>query len=276
MAHYANLILGCGYLGRHLLPGLPTDSALAVTLSTARHAELTAMGAMPLACDLGSGALPPATVLRNFHGVVHVLLPPSAFAAPDAAGAVSAIVRQLEQCDVVRGVLASSTAVYGECHGEVVTAQSPATGAGPRAERLLAIEQAWLGAAFATRVLRFAGLYGPGRVIGRNSILHGEVLPGTGMEWLNLVRIEDAAQAMLAAARTTDTERIGLVADGTPVRRADYYGHLARLLGKPPPQFAGAASRDGGSRRCDPASTWAVLACRPRYADYRAGLADLI
>ncbi len=272
---YANLILGCGYLGRYLVSSLPAGSTLAVTRTTARHAELTALGARPVNADLGAGMLPDE-VRRDFSGVVYVLLPPSAFSVPDAGDAISTIVKVLESCAVVRGVLASSTAVYGECHGGVVDAATPAAGSGPRAERLLAIEQAWLAARFDACVIRFAGLYGPGRVVGRNSIVHDELLPGTGTEWLNLIRIEDAALALRAAANCRDVVRLGLIADGAPVQRADYYAFLARLLGQMPPRFAGVTVRDGGSRRCDPASTWAALSCAPRYADFRAGLGDLV
>ena len=44
-------------------------------------------------------------------------------------------------------------------------------------------------------VLRFAGLYGPGRVVRRTLIEQGEPIPGDPDKLFNLIHIDDAARA---------------------------------------------------------------------------------
>lgn len=273
----ATLIVGCGYLGRFLLTQAPPRSCVAVTRSPDRAAALEAAGATALVAD-PTDAAARERVSATLHGRVGravVLLPPSAFGVEPATAAAS-LAAWLRGLGVVRAVLASSTAVYAERDGAEVDATSPVAADDTRARRLLEIESGWRAAAPGARIVRLAGLYGPGRIVGAAAVRAGEVLPGSGAAWLNLVRAEDAARALAAFARFEAAPALGLVSDGTPVRRVDYYSFLASALVAPPVQFAGTGGRHGGSRRCDPTATWQALALRPRYPDFRAGLADLM
>ena len=47
-------------------------------------------------------------------------------------------------------------------------------------------------------VLRFAGIYGPGRLPRAKAIRAGEPLVGDADRWLNLIHVDDAADAVLA------------------------------------------------------------------------------
>lgn len=271
-------VIGCGYLGRFVLDALPAAPHLALTRGSARHAELRSRGACPHALDVAAAAAPArlaGLVAAAGCRAALLLLPPSALGGA-AAAVVRGLGQALREAGVQRAVLASSTAVYGEHAGAEVDAATPTPGAGVRAVQLAAIEQAWLASAPAGRVARLAGLYGPGRVVGRSTVEAGEPVPGDADAWLNLVRAEDAVAALLAQLAEA-VPSVVLVSDGTPVRRGDYYGHLATLLGRASPRFVGeGGGRGGGSRRCDPRASWHALGCQPRYGDYRAGLADLL
>jgi len=271
------LIIGCGYLGRFLLAGAPPGSCIVVTRSADRAAALAAAGAAALVADL-TGTAGRERVSPALHGRVEralVLLPPSAFGVEPAIAATT-LGAWLRKLGVARAVLASSTAVYGERDGADVDATTPVAVGSERARRLVDIEHGWRAVAPAARVVRLAGLYGPGRIVGAAAVRAGELLPGSGEAWLNLVRAEDAARALAAFATLDSAPETGLVSDGAPVQRIDYYTFLARSLAAPPVRFAGGGGRSGGSRRCHPDATWQALALRPRYADFRAGLADLL
>jgi nucleoside-diphosphate-sugar epimerase len=144
-----------------------------------------------------------------------------------------------------RAVLASSSAVYGHQphppHPRVA-AESPALATHPRARLLLDGEQLWLHAndshaPAAFHVLRLAGLYGPGRVVGQHAIAQGHPLAGDPDAPLNLVHVDDAAAALLAMLDpATRPAPIELAADGHPLPRSAYYAALADHLDAPPPR----------------------------------------
>ena len=66
----------------------------------------------------------------------------------------------------------------------------------------------------------------------------GEPIPGDPQKFLNLIHIDDAAQAASAAAlEAARPEPIYLVSDDRPVTRREYYTRMATLLGAPEPRF---------------------------------------
>ena len=86
-------------------------------------------------------------------------------------------------------------------------------------------------------VLRFAGLYGPGRVVRRKLVELGDPIPGDPDKLLNLIHIDDAASAAVAALSIPAPDPIYLVSDDRPVTRREYYSLIAKLLDAPPPRF---------------------------------------
>jgi len=273
------LVIGCGYVGARLAARVrATGAGLAVvTRDAARAAGLSKrFGAEVLVGDFHDSSRVQA-FCRGLRAPLHVfcLLPPGACA--DAAETLAPLERLVDALRVLRpasAILSSSTGVYGEQGARVVSAESACLPLTPREVRLRAIEQCWLDAPGA-RVVRLAGLYGPGRVIGLQGVHAGEPVAGAPDGWLNLLHVDDAASLLLRVAEG-GCATIELGADGTPVTRRNYYHALAALAGVAPPRFSGeAAARGGGFRRCDPASTWARLDWRPMYRDFRAGLAAL-
>ncbi len=88
-------------------------------------------------------------------------------------------------------------------------------------------------------VLRFAAFYGPDAMQVRSYITGlrkgWASLPGGPDRFISSVSHDDAASAVVAAL--TASPGVYNVADDEPVRRATYFGSLAKDLGQKPPRF---------------------------------------
>lgn len=267
------LILGCGYLGLRLARRLVNDGTpvIAITRSSARAEELRQQLPLTVYCvnlddQSAVGAL--LRVLPPFGTALYCLLPPKALAS---AAQLQGLVAIAAHAQVTTAVLTSSTGVYDVAAGSVVNAETPLVPNSPRAAALAAIEQAWL-INGRCRVVRLAGLYGPGRVIGEATLRAGEPLPGAPTQWLNLIEVDDAAALLVACGQSPHGARIELGSDGTPVTRGDYYHFVAHCLKTASPRFAPNLTTRGGDKRCDPTSTMRRLGWTPRYRDFRVGI----
>ena len=273
------LIVGAGYLGRVVARRLLRQGTAVslVTRNPDRASALTqALGVPCDALDLGDpNCAPRLAALAAKASNALFLLPPSGCVGTD--GSLQPLVTACAAlASVPRAVLSSSTAVYGDHAGAVVDAETACQPAGERSARLLAIEQGWL-AQPGRALVRLAGLYGPGRVIGQAGLLAGAPVAGDPDGWLNLLHVEDAATLLLACLRDEGAAAIELGSDGRPCTRRAYYAHLAAQLGLDVPRFTGGESpRGAGSRRCDPASTRRRTGWMPGYTDFRAGLAQAL
>jgi nucleoside-diphosphate-sugar epimerase len=173
--------------------------------------------------------------------------------------------------------VASSSGIWADTVCEQVDAGTPARLDSPRTRRLAEIEGAWSAAGLDSVAVRLAGLWGPGRIVGRDTVLAGRPLPGAADAWLNLVHAEDAATALCAAGRLAEPPAVLLISDGRPLRRADYYAALATALGVAAPVFDGTTPPRGNhARRCDSRDSWQRLGVAPRHDDIVAGLAALL
>jgi nucleoside-diphosphate-sugar epimerase len=188
-----------------------------------------------------------------------------------------------------RIVAISSTSVYGQNNGELVdesTAPNPTTESGQiclEAERTLWSWRSGRPSDVAAFVLRFAGIYGPGRMLARaESLRAGQPLSGRGDAWLNLVHGDDAASfAIETLSNGADRlEYIGV--DAEPVLRKDFYGHLATLVGAPAPTFTGTVepggrgSESGINKRVTNPATREELGVELQFPSYREGLVDAV
>src|SRR5260370_671613 len=86
-------------------------------------------------------------------------------------------------------------------------------------------------------ILRFAGIYGPGRLPRAREIVAGEALAVDPETWLNLIHVEDGATAVMAADERGRPEGIYNIADDRPAPRREFYAHLAPLLRSPAARF---------------------------------------
>lgn len=280
------LILGCGYLGErvavvwHAL-GRPVT---AVTRSPTRADQWRKRGWTPL---IGDVCDPPS--LANLPEVDTVLFaigydrqaPHSQRAVyVDGLAAVLSVMKQ--RCR--RFLYVSSSGVYGQQDGEWVDEESPCEPTQPGGQLCLEAE-GLVHAAFPKPgngvVLRFAGIYGPGRLLSRVEQLHaGQPLAGRPDAWLNLIHVADGAAAVITAAEAVTPSGCYLVSDDQPVHRDDYYRYLASLVGAPPPTFDESTPSKRGSgglnKRCRNTRLHAELLPMLRFQTYCEGLTDAV
>jgi nucleoside-diphosphate-sugar epimerase len=265
------LIIGCGYLGRRAAALWRAEGKRVLALTRGRADDLRAIGVEAIIGDI----LKPDT-LAGLPRAAAVLCA----VAPDrAAGATSREV----YLDGLRNLLAAlptpdrfvyvgTTSVYGQTDGRVVDETSPTEPVEESGQIALSGEELLRSIVPDAIVLRFAGIYGPGRVIRRAAVERGEPIAADPEKWLNLIHVDDGARAVVAAAERGRPGETYLVADGSPVRRRDYYAFLAELLGAPPPRFTPPPRPDRTDRRASNRMMREGLGVEPTYPDYRTGL----
>ena len=101
-------------------------------------------------------------------------------------------------------------------------------------------------------ILRFSGIYGPGRLLRRiESIRAAEPIEGNPEAYLNLIHVDDGARFIDELSGHGGCKPTYLVTDNRPIRRREYYTRLAALVGGPPPIFQQSDSdRAGLNKRC--------------------------
>ncbi|MFN7814012.1 MAG: NAD-dependent epimerase/dehydratase family protein [Planctomycetia bacterium] len=280
----ARLVVGCGYLGERVARRWLAEGSrvFGVTRSPARAAALAAAGIEPRVGDVAAAAtawLAPRPAPATIFGAVgfdrrsaatprdvHVLGLGRLLAAVG-----SAVPRP-------RVLLSSSPGGWGDEAGRLVsesTPPSPDREAGRvlvEAEQLLRAAPCGPGGA-----LRFAGVYGPGRLPRLVDLRAGMRLAGDPDSWLNLVHVDDAAAVGGAVAAAPRPAPRYVVSDGRPLLRRDWYARLAELTGSPPPRWDPAAvPRRGADKQVDPTHLFTDLGFRPVHPDARTAVAMLV
>ena len=242
------LVVGCGYLGSRVVRGWVAggDRVVVLTRQAARIDAIASLGGTPIVADVATAdlrRLPEATTL--FWGVGFDRTPGQTHHDVHVAG----LHRLL---DALRGrprvVFSSSTGVWGDDDGRVVDESTPAHPS-REAGRVLLEAEALLQAhpLGPGTALRFAGLYGPGRLPRLADLRAGRPIAADPDSTLNLVHVDDAARVVGAVADADHPAERYVVSDGHPVLRRDWYGRLAALAAAPPPVWDPTAPRVRGS-----------------------------
>jgi nucleoside-diphosphate-sugar epimerase len=236
------MVIGCGYLGRRVaaLWQAQGHRVFATTRKPERAAEWRQLGLEPVLCDVCDPyrlrALPQAETVVYCVGLDRTAGRPMQAVYVDGLGNVlSELTGRLTR--PARFLYVSSTSVYGQTGGEEVDETSPTEPVEESGKVVLAAERLLRERLQGAVILRFAGIYGPGRLIGSQVLRNGEPLGGDPDGWLNLIHVEDGAAAALAAAEHGQPGQTYIVCDDRPVLRFEYYSRLAELLGTPPPRF---------------------------------------
>ncbi len=103
-----------------------------------------------------------------------------------------------------RFLYVSSTGVYGQTGGEEIEESSPTVPLEDNGKTILEAEATLHQHLPGAIILRFAGIYGPGREIRRANIERGELIAGYADKWLNLIHVEDGARAYSQQKSTDD------------------------------------------------------------------------
>jgi nucleoside-diphosphate-sugar epimerase len=173
-----------------------------------------------------------------------------------------------------RRLFVSSTSVYRQNEGEVVTEESlidpdMATG------RVLRVAEKVATGAGAT-VVRSTGIYGPGRGVLFAKFLRGEaVIEGDGQRWINQIHQHDLVSALVHLIDAGEPGEIYNASDDTPVTQHDFYAWCSEFLHRPmPPSGPVNLERKRGltSKRVSNAKLRAT-GWTPIYPSFREGIA---
>ncbi|TAF17577.1 MAG: NAD-dependent epimerase/dehydratase family protein [Verrucomicrobia bacterium] len=283
-------ILGCGYVGAEFARQAKAagHDILGVVRSEASRDKLRGEGITAEAFDLQAGDW--ALLPKQFDAVVYAASTggggPEAYALAYDVGVKRALV-WARAVGAQTFVFTSSTGVYRQDDGRIVDEESMVGGA-PTADAILGGERAVLSSGFAkARVLRFGGLYGPGRHHMVDQLRRGDhVIGGRVDHYINYLHRDDAASSLLAAVVAGPAgARVYNVGDGHPVTKEGLACWIAERLGQPAPVFdpnAPAGPRVAKGGRTQPSRIVATgrirseLGWRPAFSDVFAGLAPFL
>ena len=140
-----------------------------------------------------------------------------------------------EHLPLARKLFVSSTSVYGQTAGEMVTEDSPAEPFTATGKLLREAEAILLRSGSAT-IVRSSGIYGPGRGVLFDKFKRGEaVIEGDGSRWINQIHQHDLVAALIHLIDKGQYGQIYNATDNMPVMQRDYYAWCAEFLGKPLP-----------------------------------------
>ena len=263
------LIVGCGYLGRVVARRWIEEGRHVAALTRGRPSELRALGIEPIVGDVTD---PASLRLPATDTVLYAVGLDRAAGKSMREVYVGGLGNVLDALPTPqRFVYASSTSVYGQFAGERVDEDSPTEPAEENGRIVLEAERLLRQRLPDAVILRFAGIYGPGRLIKRAALERGEPLATDPDKLINLIHVEDGARAVVAAAGRGRPGTTYNVADDRPVTRREFYTVMSELLGTPPPRFEPNA-REGVNRRISNRRLKDELGFELRYPDFRAGL----
>lgn len=280
------LIVGCGDIGRRVgrLLSAAGRKVIGVVASEESAAKLEEAGIRPLVANLNDPDelhdLPTAGALVFY------------FAPPPGGGITDPKVCNF--CALASGerapkrlIYISTSGVYGDCGGAMVTEETPANPQTARAKRRYDAEQTLLrwGAeqGVSVIILRVTGIYGPGRIpisrlIDGHPLLRLEESAPT-----NRIHADDLALVCVAAAEKGEAGEIFNVSDGHPSTMTEYFLTVAEVAGLPrPPLVSMEEARRvmtplmlsylGESRRMDNTRMLERLEVKLRYPTLAEGL----
>jgi nucleoside-diphosphate-sugar epimerase len=270
-AEASHLIVGCGYLGRRVAAHWVDAGKFVAAITRGNAPVLQKAGILPIVADI----MNPSS-LRELPDAATILY--SVGWDRSSGNTMSEVylnglnhfLDTLTACE--RFIYASSTGVYGQSDGGIVDEGSATEPNEESGKIVLAADRMLLARIPQAIVLRFAGMYGPNRLLRKMPLLQGEQLVGDAGRWLNLIHIDDAASAVQAAESSGLAGQIYNIADDEPTARRDFYELLARLLSAPQARFDHREEPGQSHRRVSNARAKRELKWMPRFPSYREGL----
>ncbi|MBW1886105.1 MAG: SDR family oxidoreductase [Deltaproteobacteria bacterium] len=251
------LIAGCGYVGTALGQMLVADGHQVFGLK--RNPEDLPKGLKPIRADLAL----PETLVQLPNSIDYVFYTAGAGRADeesyrrsylDGMGRLLSSLTDLGE-KPRRMFFTSSTSVYDQRRGEWVDEDSHTAPSSSRGDMMLMTERLLLASSIPGTVVRFGGIYGPGRDQLVRGVLKGEIAVHPGEpHFTNRIHRDDAAGCLRHLMSHAGLEDIYLGVDHEAAEETVVLRWLAdRLAVKLPEPEAGdsqARVRRTGSKRC--------------------------
>lgn len=273
------LVAGCGYVGTAL--GLELAARGDVVWGLRRDPSRLPPAIRPVAADLlDSDAL--ARVLPDAPDVVVYAASAGGFSDHAYRSAYVDGVRSLLRALVRSGaepsrlLFTSSTGVYGRTDGAWVNEETPPEPAAFNGSRVLEGEDLILDGPFPSVVLRFGGIYGPGRTSLLDRVRQGGLTCPEDPVWSNRIHRDDCAGALLHLMDCPDPASLYIGVDREPAELCEVMRWLARSVGAPEPvrEGGGGAGR-GSNKRCS-SDRLVESGYRFRFPDFRSGFQAIL
>lgn len=285
------LIAGCGYLGMALASLLREFGIhpLCLTRSSEGASKLSVDGCTARAVDITS-ADACSTLAQEFPAlqtVVHCAASGRGAAETEYAavydGGCKNLLNAFPQAQLL---FTSSTSVYPQIDGSVVSEESPASPTRTTGKFLRQAESRIL--ASGGIVLRLAGIYGPSRSVLLKNFLNGQAsidvrstppLTPDG-RWINQIYRDDAASAIFHLTRLPTSLTAGEifnVSDSRPLTQREVYRELSRTFSRPiPPEAEPTENRKRGwSHKQVSNAKLRTTGWTPRYPDFFTALPSI-
>ncbi len=276
-------ILGCGDLGARLADQLPASHFSVVGLRR-RHLPATPDIEYRSADMQNAAAL--SSALPSTPEVI--VMTPTPSARTDEGyqqayvGSVQALLDYLQGRQPPQLILfASSTGVYGQQQGEWVDEASATEPTGFTGRRLLEAEELLQNSEFNSCVIRFAGIYGPGRQRMIQQVSTGKISPAEPPVYGNRIHADDCAAVFTHIITLHQTSQhppnrdCYVACDSDPATLHTVHHWVADQLGVSQAQRYEADASDRGSKRC---SNHKLLTSgfQLRYSSYQQGYPPII
>jgi nucleoside-diphosphate-sugar epimerase len=248
------LIVGCGYTGLPLGARLAREGheVTGIRRSRGSERELLQSGIQPILVDITSentfARLPVV-----YDWVVNCVSSSKGdtedYRATYLEG-MQRLIEWLKQRPPNKFVYTSSTSVYAQTDGSLVTEDSPTEPMAETGRILVETEKVALKAVRLQQVpaviLRLAGIYGPNRGYWFRQYMSGKAeIENDGKRVLNMIHRDDVVGAIIAALKEAPAGEIYNVADDQPVTQIEFFSWLSEKLGRSlPPVAAQAPSKE--------------------------------
>ena len=267
------LIAGCGDVGSELARRLLGDGHDVYGLR--RRTHLLPEGVRPVAGNLND-----PDSLRALPDGIDVLCytasadgrSPQAYRDAYVEGLRNILLAASRAGPLRRVLYTSSTRIYPQANGEWVDEDSPTGGSDVHARLLLEGESVARELAASAVVVRFAGIYGPGRT--RLLNLAREGAPCATGHYTNRIHRDDCARALHHLVQLERPAPLYLGADHEPATQCEVLDWIAERLGLPAPPRRSARAEVGG-KRCRNARL-VSSGFRFRHPSYREGYDSII
>ncbi|SET54135.1 MULTISPECIES: NAD-dependent epimerase/dehydratase family protein [Marinobacter] len=273
------LVAGCGSLGGTIASALTATSEV---WGIRRTASAIPKGVHPAPADLMDRPSLAKVVPEAPDILIYCLTPSTYDDAGYRAAYVDGLANLLAVTDtskLKRLFFISSTSVYGQDDDSQVDETSPVAPRRFSGQRVLEGEQLALDSGVPATIIRFSGIYGPGRGRFLESVMAGELNPDSPGPYTNRIHEQDAMAACVhlvqRALEGKSLENCYLASDCEPARLDDVVAWIRQQLPCQPPRGDGRRGGRGGSKRCDNQRLLAT-GFSFTYPDFRSGYRPMI
>ena len=270
------LVAGCGFVGNELARRLCADRQEVWGLR--RNISALPPGVHPVCADLRAPSTLEA-LPTELDAIVYTAAPDESSDTSYKEIYVDALSRLLERAASIsrpptRLVLVSSTGVYGQNDGAAVNESSLTEPTRFSGRRLLESEQIAAQSGMTTTVIRFGGIYGPGRTALIERVKAGTALLTNAPSYTNRIHRDDCAGAIAHILTLSAPPPTIIGVDENPADRNDVVKWMAQRLGVPTKVDDTSVSTASG-KRCS-AALLRSTGYEFTYPSYREGYPAII